>query len=286
MLAKRFTRSGRIRTECLQLKKKSFGKNKKLKAQIATWSDEESSDEEEQEVANLCLMALEEDPKGEHCYKAKASCVNSWYFDSGCSRHMTGDKSRFLELKPKSGGVVTFSDNSKGLKELVPLVITLLFSLIMSCHRIGNIYMVHLDVIHLSNAFFVAYNEYDDWLWHRKLGHASISVLEKLISKDLVKESIHVVFDDNLLPRKDSCDDDDVGILEVNDGVQLHEMSNKKEAQVPPLEALKDVSLEEREVTYPREFNYVKGGEILGDPSKGVTTKASLRNACNYVAFM
>ncbi|KAL4297869.1 hypothetical protein GQ457_12G012820 [Hibiscus cannabinus] len=56
-------RPGHIRSECSQLKKKSFGKKKKLKAQVATWSDEESSDEEEQEVANLCLIALEEDSK-------------------------------------------------------------------------------------------------------------------------------------------------------------------------------------------------------------------------------
>ncbi|KAL4303611.1 hypothetical protein GQ457_10G011060 [Hibiscus cannabinus] len=50
-------------------------------------------------------------PKGT---KAKTSCANSWYLDSGCLRHMTGDKSRFLELKPKNGGVLTFGDNSKG----------------------------------------------------------------------------------------------------------------------------------------------------------------------------
>ncbi|KAK8534118.1 hypothetical protein V6N12_047515 [Hibiscus sabdariffa] len=60
----------------------------------------------------------------------------------------------------------------------------------------------------------------------------------------------------------------------------------KKEAQDSSLEALKDMSLEEREVTYPMELNYVKGGEILGDPSKGVTTRSSLRNICNYVAFI
>ncbi|KAK8500261.1 hypothetical protein V6N12_029978 [Hibiscus sabdariffa] len=171
---------GHIRTKCPQLKKKSFGKKKKLKAHVATWSDEESSDEDEEEVANLCLMALHDETKvtsssplcdlsynelldeyeelqemrdmqeklkefgkrnqdlhgllskvqedhqkevsdlkaslnkGEHCYKAKASSANSWYLDSGCSRHMTGDKSRFLEFKSKSGGVVTFGDNSKG----------------------------------------------------------------------------------------------------------------------------------------------------------------------------
>ncbi|KAK8505720.1 hypothetical protein V6N12_024703 [Hibiscus sabdariffa] len=104
----------------------------------------------------------------EHCYKAKASCANSWYLDSGCSRHMTGDKSRFLELKPKSGRVVTFGDNSKG----------------------------HIE------------------------GIGSI-------------ESIHVVFDDNLLPRKDSCDDDDVGILETNGGEKsskVDEIQTKEEA--------------------------------------------------------
>ncbi|KAK8695943.1 hypothetical protein V6N13_001085 [Hibiscus sabdariffa] len=44
--------------------------------------------------------------------------------------------------------------------------------------------------------------------------------------------------------------------------------------------------LEEREVSYPRELNYVKGGEILGDPSKGVTTRASLKNTCHHVAFI
>ncbi|KAK8568978.1 hypothetical protein V6N12_007511 [Hibiscus sabdariffa] len=64
-------RPGHIRTECPQLKKKIFVKKKKVKAQIATWSDEESSDEKEQEVANLCLMALEEDLKvtsnSSHC---------------------------------------------------------------------------------------------------------------------------------------------------------------------------------------------------------------------------
>ncbi|GMI94832.1 hypothetical protein HRI_003152500 [Hibiscus trionum] len=51
---------GHIRTDCPQLRKKSFGKKNKLKAKMATWSDDESS-EEEVEVANLCLMAFKED---------------------------------------------------------------------------------------------------------------------------------------------------------------------------------------------------------------------------------
>jgi hypothetical protein len=34
-----------------------------------------------------------------------------WYIDSGCSRHMTGDKIQFLNLKREKGGSVSFQDN-------------------------------------------------------------------------------------------------------------------------------------------------------------------------------
>ena len=36
-----------------------------------------------------------------------------WYLDSGCSRHMTGDRSLFKTFEPKRGGNVTFGDGNK-----------------------------------------------------------------------------------------------------------------------------------------------------------------------------
>ena len=37
---------------------------------------------------------------------------NKWYVYSGCSKHMTGDKSKFLSLKEKDrGNNVTFGNN-------------------------------------------------------------------------------------------------------------------------------------------------------------------------------
>ena len=36
------------------------------------------------------------------------------YLHSGCSTHMSGDKSQFVTLKPKKNGYVTFGDNNKG----------------------------------------------------------------------------------------------------------------------------------------------------------------------------
>jgi hypothetical protein len=34
-----------------------------------------------------------------------------WYVDSGCSMHMTRDQDKFLSLKRKEKGRVTFGDN-------------------------------------------------------------------------------------------------------------------------------------------------------------------------------
>jgi len=37
-----------------------------------------------------------------------------WYLDSGCSRHMTGDRHCFISFIKKEGGAVTFGNNDKG----------------------------------------------------------------------------------------------------------------------------------------------------------------------------
>ena len=43
-----------------------------------------------------------------------ADCSSFWYLDSGCSRHMTGNKSLFTKLEKWKGGLVTFGDGNKG----------------------------------------------------------------------------------------------------------------------------------------------------------------------------
>ena len=37
-----------------------------------------------------------------------------WYIDSGCSKHMTGDKNKFLSLKESKSGNVTFGNDAPG----------------------------------------------------------------------------------------------------------------------------------------------------------------------------
>ena len=44
----------------------------------------------------------------------KVSLKEDWYFDSGCSRHMTGVKNFLVDLKAYSTSYVTFGDGAKG----------------------------------------------------------------------------------------------------------------------------------------------------------------------------
>ena len=39
---------------------------------------------------------------------------SSWYIDSACSGHMTGNRNWFNSLKEDSGGSITFGNESKG----------------------------------------------------------------------------------------------------------------------------------------------------------------------------
>ena len=43
----------------------------------------------------------------------RATTGNDWYFDSGCSRHMTGVQAFLSNIKPYSNCHVTFGDGVK-----------------------------------------------------------------------------------------------------------------------------------------------------------------------------
>ncbi|RVW31108.1 hypothetical protein CK203_093164 [Vitis vinifera] len=95
-----------IKYDCLLYK--SEAKRRMKKAMMATWSESEESSEEEneKEVENMYFMAIDDLDEG--------SKKDKWFLDSGCSRHMIGDESKFAFLTKRKGGYVAFGDNSKG----------------------------------------------------------------------------------------------------------------------------------------------------------------------------
>ncbi|VFQ67153.1 unnamed protein product [Cuscuta campestris] len=105
---------GHIKPMCLKLKnEKDKRAPKKQRAYISWENDSSGSEDSETEVvANLCLMAIEDGETSKEVY-LKASST-SWYLDSGCSKHMTGDASKFRSLEYFKGGNVVFGNNNKG----------------------------------------------------------------------------------------------------------------------------------------------------------------------------
>ncbi|GJV31204.1 hypothetical protein Tco_1391604 [Tanacetum coccineum] len=85
-------------------------RNKDQKAFIGgSWSDSEN-DAEDKTNDETCLMAQS---SNEVCLR---TCLepDEWIKDSGCSKHMTGNKSLFSTYKAYDGGNVVFGSNLKG----------------------------------------------------------------------------------------------------------------------------------------------------------------------------
>ncbi|RVW63051.1 hypothetical protein CK203_063220 [Vitis vinifera] len=102
----KYKKPGHIKYDCPLYK--SEAKRRMKKAMMATWSESEESSEEENEkkMVNMCFMAIDDLDEG--------SKKDKWFLDSGCSRHMTRDESKFAFLTKRKGGYVTFGDNSRG----------------------------------------------------------------------------------------------------------------------------------------------------------------------------
>ncbi|GAU32584.1 hypothetical protein TSUD_146980 [Trifolium subterraneum] len=99
---------GHYKNDCPKNKqKKPFFKKKSM---MATWDDlEEAQSEDEEQEANVCLMTRSN--AEEECLLAVKKRPR--YLDSGCSRHMTGDRNSFLSFETREGGSVTFRNNEK-----------------------------------------------------------------------------------------------------------------------------------------------------------------------------
>jgi hypothetical protein len=64
-------------------------------------------------VENVMVWKKKEDDKCGLVLSAQRQ-KNPWYIDSGCSKHMTGDKSKFMSLSESKLGNATFGNDAPG----------------------------------------------------------------------------------------------------------------------------------------------------------------------------
>ena len=96
-LIKKYKRRNRILCDKVDNLKKKIQYNKSMEMKISFCLKVKNA------CPMLCLFV-------HTSLKVFNSCL--WYLNSGCSRHMTGDKSLFKSLKEEVGDYVTFGDGS------------------------------------------------------------------------------------------------------------------------------------------------------------------------------
>ena len=106
-------------------------------------------------------------------------------------------------------------------------------------HRQGNVYVVYLDNMSSNNVSLMAKKEDESWLWHRRLGHASIRVISKLCQNDLVVRLPKLSFDLNKVcdacvkgkHKKSSYKSKIVFVITVS----RHDLEDHKNMESPPI---------------------------------------------------
>ncbi|GJS21277.1 putative ribonuclease H-like domain-containing protein [Tanacetum coccineum] len=124
---------------------------------------------------------------------------NKGIVDSGCSRHMTGNKAYLVEYQDYNGGPVAFG-GSKGYitgKDTECIVLSSDFKLpdenqvLLRIPRQNNMYSFNIENIVPSRglACLIAKATFDESnKWHRRLGHVNFKNLNKLVKGNLVRE--------------------------------------------------------------------------------------------------
>ncbi|GJW68188.1 putative ribonuclease H-like domain-containing protein [Tanacetum coccineum] len=135
--------------------------------------------------------------------------------DSGCSRHMTRNKSYLSDYEEIDGGFVTFGGDPKGSRitskgkistDTKCVVLSPDFKLLDENHvllrvpRKDNMYSVDLKNIVPSGGLTCLFAKAaidESNLWHRRLGHINFKTLNKLVRGNLVRGLPSKIFENN-----------------------------------------------------------------------------------------
>nr|GEV02443.1 hypothetical protein [Tanacetum cinerariifolium] len=128
------------------------------------------------ELKRQLELAIKEKDEGNPQQELKDKRVT----DSGCSRHMTENKSCLTDYKEIDGGFVAFED----------FKLTYESHVLLKVPRKDNMYNVDLNNVvpqrGLTCLFAKATSE-ESYLWHRRLGHVNFKTINKLVKENLVR---------------------------------------------------------------------------------------------------
>ncbi|GKF59887.1 integrase, catalytic region, zinc finger, CCHC-type containing protein, partial [Tanacetum coccineum] len=133
-----------------------------------------------------------------------------WYLDSGCSKHMTGDRSRLRNFVKKFIGTVRFGNDHFGaimgygdyvIGDSVIYRVYYIEGLGHKLFSVGshgmNLYTISVEDMMRSSPICLLSkaSKNKSWLWHRRLNHLNFGTLNDLARKDLVRGLPRLKFD-------------------------------------------------------------------------------------------
>ncbi|GJX08811.1 retrovirus-related pol polyprotein from transposon TNT 1-94 [Tanacetum coccineum] len=141
---------------------------------------------------------------------------DEWIKDIGCSKHITGNQNLFSSYKAYNGGDVIFGsnlrDNIIGKGQICDNKCRVTFSehdteitkdgkVIGRGIRKNGLYVIKLGNKPKDQICLATIDE-NSMLWHRKLGHANMLLIQSLASKELVRNLLKLKFDQHFC---DAC---------------------------------------------------------------------------------
>nr|XP_016460584.1 PREDICTED: uncharacterized protein LOC107784042 [Nicotiana tabacum] len=175
-----------------------------VKQALAAWGDSSSEDDAQGDTSMMAvkceaaeydsIFALmeksDDDEDNDDDEEVVKGSSQKWYMDSGCSKHMTGSIDDFLSLKVLLLSVSQICDKGNKVKLLSKIcAVTNLVTdeVVLMAKRYKNIYVADFESLHNRDLICLSVVDDDAELWHTRLGHASLTLLNKLVKKDLVR---------------------------------------------------------------------------------------------------
>ncbi|GJV94600.1 retrovirus-related pol polyprotein from transposon TNT 1-94 [Tanacetum coccineum] len=118
-----------------------------------------------------------------------------WYLDSGCSKHITGNRSQLMNFVSKFLGTVRFGNDQiarimgYGDYQLGNVIISRVYYVEGLGSRDTNLYTISLDDMLKSSPIYLLSkaSKTKSWLWHRRLSHLNFGTLNKLAKDGLAR---------------------------------------------------------------------------------------------------
>ncbi|GKD08740.1 retrovirus-related pol polyprotein from transposon TNT 1-94, partial [Tanacetum coccineum] len=167
-----------------------------------SWSD--SGEEDDEKIQDeTCLVAQ---APNEICLRINLE-PDEWIKDSGCSKHMTGNRKLFSTYRAYNGGNVIFGSNLRG-NSIGKVTFSEHDSKITKDGKVigRGIRKKGLYVMKLGNKpkdkICLATIDENSTLSHKRLGHANMRLIQSLASKELVRNLPKLSFDQHFY---DAC---------------------------------------------------------------------------------